>query len=198
MSDDLKHCNKCGQEKPRSAFQKYRSRKDGLHYWCRDCANKLQRPRSPTRLSWVAMKERCYRTTHENYPQYGGRGISVCERWRKSFKNFLADMGERPAGMTLDRYPNTEGNYEPGNCRWATMKQQQRNRKDRVQYEAFGKRQTLPEWAEEYGLPVELVRQRITKYRWPLVEALTMTVVTVHGTKRPGGKVRVPRTDLPA
>jgi hypothetical protein len=62
------------------------------------------------------------------YPLYGGRGIQVCDRW-KSFGNFLEEMGERPEGMSLDRYPNPNGNYEPGNCRWATAKAERHNRR---------------------------------------------------------------------
>lgn len=80
---------------------------------------------SPTYVSWVEMRRRCRSDRHR--AEYRDRGITVCERWRK-FENFLADMGERPDGLTLDRIDN-DGNYEPGNCRWATPDQQSRNRR---------------------------------------------------------------------
>ena len=82
---------------------------------------------SPTYRSWTAMIARCTYPSQPQYESYGGRGISVCERWR-SFDNFLADMGERPAGTTLDRIDN-DGTYEPGNCRWATPTEQQTNKR---------------------------------------------------------------------
>lgn len=78
--------------------------------------------------SWAAMNERCYRSAAANYPRYGGRGIRVCDRWRHSFENFLADMGTRPPGKTLDRI-SSDGHYEPANCRWATPAEQARNRR---------------------------------------------------------------------
>src|SRR6478735_6921556 len=77
--------------------------------------------------SWCAMRQRCQNEKTENYPRYGGAGITVCDRWQR-FQNFLEDMGLAPPGMTLDRYPNRSGNYEPGNVRWATPKQQVEHR----------------------------------------------------------------------
>jgi hypothetical protein len=85
--------------------------------------------KSPTYSSWVNMKSRCLNPNHRAFPRYGGRGITICARWlgKNGFANFLADMGRRPPGKTLDRWPNNDGNYEPGNCRWATASQQIRN-----------------------------------------------------------------------
>jgi hypothetical protein len=82
---------------------------------------------SPTFVSWQAMRARCSNPKHHNFKNYGGRGIKVCERWMK-FENFLADMGERPSGLTIERKDN-DGDYTPTNCVWATPAQQMRNRR---------------------------------------------------------------------
>lgn len=79
--------------------------------------------RTPEYRTWVGMLQRCTNPKATGYHNYGGRGIKVCPRW-KDFAYFLLDMGRRPAGMSLDRFPNPSGDYAPGNCRWATRKQQ--------------------------------------------------------------------------
>lgn len=82
---------------------------------------------SPAYQSWRSMMTRCFNQNYDRYSDYGGRGITVCERWQ-TFANFLEDMGERPEGHTLDRI-NNDGNYEPQNCQWATLSEQARNRR---------------------------------------------------------------------
>jgi hypothetical protein len=81
-----------------------------------------------TYVRWTAMKQRCYDLNFKQYDDYGGRGITVCDRWNYSFENFLEDMGECPEGLTLDRIDN-DGNYEPGNCRWITRQEQNLNKR---------------------------------------------------------------------
>lgn len=83
---------------------------------------------SRTYKTWSLMLNRCLNPRYRKYKDYGGRGITVCQSWQDSFENFLADMGERPAGCTIDRKDN-DGNYEPGNSRWATAAVQNKNRR---------------------------------------------------------------------
>lgn len=86
--------------------------------------------RTKTFRAWVSMRTRCENPKVRDYIYYGGRGVIVCERWH-TFTNFLIDMGEAPPGKSLDRWPDKDGNYEPGNCRWATPAEQTENRRKR-------------------------------------------------------------------
>lgn len=110
---------------------------------------------------WCRMIARCTGAYCTSYPMYGGRGIKVCDRWLESFTAFLADMGERPtANHELDRIDN-DGDYTPENCRWATKKQNARNRRSNRRLSLNGRTQTMVEWAEEYGLKPGTLRSRL-------------------------------------
>jgi len=106
------------------------------------------------------MKARCERPSHKAFAHYGARGVSVCDRWRSSFECFLADMGPRPPGHTLDRLDNS-GNYEPGNVRWATPLQQTRNRSSTVLLTLHGVTKSAQEWAAISGLSRSLIYSRL-------------------------------------
>ncbi len=100
---------------------------------CYSCAaRKHGYQKTPTNRAWSGARNRCFNKNNKDYMHYGGRGITMCERWSK-FENFLADMGEKPKGLTLDRI-NNDGNYEPGNCRWATYVVQNNNQRRRKKH----------------------------------------------------------------
>lgn len=123
-----------------------------------------------THRSWSAMKERCQDVRHSHYNKYGGRGIVICQRW-ESYENFVEDMGIRPDGMSLDRI-DVNGNYEPGNCRWATAKEQNRNKTNGVVLTHNNKSQSVTEWAEELGISRMLIYDRLL-HGWSAERALT-------------------------
>lgn len=125
-----------------------------------------------------ALKEtiaRCHNPQHPQYIYYGGRGITVCARWRNSFENFLADMGVRPEGLTLDRRDNDKG-YEPGNCRWATRAEQTRNRRCAVLVEWQGRTQDLLSWGTELGIAPRTLHARLFKLGYEPELAFTKPV----------------------
>ncbi len=118
------------------------------------------------------MLTRCENPRCEAYPRYGGRGIEVCKRWQ-TFENFLADMGPRPsADHSIDRIEN-DGNYEPGNCRWATDAEQNQNTRSNRLLTYAGRTQPLSVWAREFGIRRETVRERL-KAGWDVERALTV------------------------
>lgn len=182
---DTKTCTKCSATKPRDQFSKSRDGKFGpvLKGSCKACDSDRARtsrmaswpdgvaPRrgyvkhgmegTPTYNSWSSMIQRCTNPHAHNYKYWGGRGISVCERWLK-FENFLEDMGERPEGLTLDRV-DTHRDYGPSNCRWATHVEQARNRTNTKLTEADAVRirniqgRTQASIAEEFGVHQSVV-----------------------------------------
>ncbi len=128
---------------------------------------------SPEWIVWQGIRARCFNPNSPNFKNYGGIGITVCERWRHSFEAFFEDMGTRPSPRhTIDRFPNGKGDYEPGNCRWATDKEQQRNKKNVVFVEFQGERRCLAELCELYGLHKNTVKRRLNK-GWTLEAALS-------------------------
>ena len=118
--------------------------------------------RSSTYNVWATMKARCHTPTSAGYPAYGARGIVVCERWRESLENFLADMGEKPDGMSIERKDNA-GNYEPPNCRWATRIEQNRNTRACRMLTYRGETKAMAAWCEELHLNYNIVRHHIKK-----------------------------------
>ena len=121
--------------------------------------------------SWSGMMTRCYNPNQPSYERYGGRGITICERWH-SFNNFLTDMGIKPAAeMSIDRIDNN-GNYEPGNCRWATPTQQNRNSRQNVLMPSDGETKCMAEWAEEKGLRQDTFSRRLER-GWGIEKALS-------------------------
>ena len=131
------------------------------------------RSRTPEYRNWCAMKERCNSPYHKNYSDYGGRGIRVCERWDSSFENFLADMGPRPfLKATVERIDSSKG-YSPDNCRWATQKEQTRNKRNTVFLEFKGERKSVGEWAERLGVKIGFITQRL-RLGWSVERALTV------------------------
>lgn len=119
---------------------------------------------------WEGMMRRCYDTIHKDYKYYGERGIIVCKRWH-NVENFVADMSPRPEGYEIDRI-DTNGNYEPENCRWATRKEQMRNTRRNRLISYNGKTMCLSEWAEELGVSPDLIRTRLNN-GWPIKDALS-------------------------
>lgn len=171
-----KTCRQCGIEKNYYEFYLTKWSSDGLSAYCMECdringsdyrERNTEKHRASsrnyywnthdsalriTRSSWYSMNQRCHNPEHKAYKDYGAVGIYVCPRWRDSLENFIEDMGFRPATVyQIDRIDGT-GGYDPDNCRWVTVKDQQRNRKDNVILELNGKSQCISAWAEELGI----------------------------------------------
>jgi hypothetical protein len=131
---------------------------------------------NPVYAAWLNMVSRCTDPQNIGYHRYGGRGITICERWL-SFENFLADMGERPsANHSIDRYPDNNGNYEPDNCRWATRKEQVRNRRCTVMIVYQGISKPMAEWAEIKDIQYMTLFYRLYRLGWSVEQSLNTPV----------------------
>jgi hypothetical protein len=116
--------------------------------------------------SWRAIVQRCTNPNDRVYPRYGGRGVTVCERWLESFEAFLVDVGPAPSQEhTIDRIDNACG-YEPGNVRWATQQEQQRNRTNNRYLTANGQTKLIEDWAKDIGISVHTLWTRVSR-GWP-------------------------------
>lgn len=111
--------------------------------------------------SWAQMRSRCHDPKANGYKNYGGRGVSVCDRWA-SFEQFVADMGPRPAGHSIER-KDSSGDYEPGNCCWASRREQSRNTRRTVRVTIDGETLPLVDWAARFGISYGCVRSRIRR-----------------------------------
>lgn len=130
---------------------------------------------TPEYMAWKAMNARCYKTNSKQYKDWGGRGIKVWDDWRgrQGFELWFAHMGPRPSEKhSVDRFPNPNGNYEPGNVRWATSEEQANNKRNNVYLSHEGRTQTLSQWARDYGLTATCLRDRLGG-GMPMQEALT-------------------------
>ena len=131
----------------------------------------IHAPRAYNR--WKQMKQRCSNPNCKAYGHYGGRGITVCERWL-TFRNFLEDMGEPPANLSLDRTDN-DGNYCPENCRWVSWKDQCRNQRRNRNLTCNGKTMCITDWASELGCTTQAILGRI-KRGYSIEDALTIPI----------------------
>lgn len=129
----------------------------------------------PGYMVWAQMKYRCLDPKAIGYKNYGGRGISVCDRWM-IFENFINDMGEPPKGLTLDRRDNN-GNYEPGNCTWSTPLHQSRNKRTNILLTAHGKTQCVSAWEQEMGMKRGTLGHRLRRGMTP-EDAISLPVLT--------------------
>jgi hypothetical protein len=132
--------------------------------------------------SWQGMKARCYNKNHKSYSRYGGRGITVCCRWRCSFDNFYMDMGHPLRGATLDRIDN-DGPYSKENCRWATILDQANNRENTRIYTWAGETLSIRQWERKLGFKPGVLWRRLTTSKMPFFLAIH-TPIRIYSLKK--------------
>lgn len=166
---------RCGMERRVNASKLIDKTSTGCGCRQRETVSRAKRTHgmknTPEWRVWAAMKDRCYNPNAQRYAVYGARGIAICDRWRDSFEAFYEDMGPRPeAGYQIDRIDN-DGPYEPGNCRWATAKQNTRNRRNKRMLTHEGRTLCVAEWAEVRGFHRNDILSRLQR-GWSVAEAL--------------------------
>ncbi len=149
----------------------------------KDVVLKHGRSRTPAYYAWLAAKSRCTNPKNPGFSRYGARGITICKRWL-SFNSFLKDMGEKPAGLSLDRKNNYKG-YSPSNCRWATKDQQMNNLRRTVYISAFGETKSVSQWARDERCLVkkQALQTRISKFGWTPETAMKTPLWKTKGVK---------------
>ncbi len=138
---------------------------------------------TPIYRIWIGMKQRCSDPNMDSYPRYGGRGITVCERWARSFENFFEDMGDRPPGMSIERIDNDKG-YSPENCKWATVNEQARNKSKTRLITIDGMTLCVTDWAIKKDISLSSILQRIKKGFSPQDAVMTPIAPRYYRRKR--------------
>jgi len=131
--------------------------------------------KTATYTSWANLIQRCTNINSSHYKDYGGRGITICEKWL-TFTGFYEDMGDRPEGMSLDRKDN-DGNYNKENCKWSTQKEQCNNKRSNHMMVYRGKTQTLGQWADELGMEYSTLNSRVNRSKWSIGKALSQALL---------------------
>lgn len=168
------HCE-CGTDKEIEASGVRRGSVVSCGCWHSERISKHGMSRTKEYHAWEAMLARCFNKNSQNFKNYGGRGITVCEAWL-SFENFFDDMGLAPKGNGISIERNdVNGNYEPGNCRWATCAEQANNKRTNRFLTLKGRRMTIAQWSKETGLPENTIRNRLRR-GWSDEKTLTESV----------------------
>jgi hypothetical protein len=131
---------------------------------------------TPEYHAWSGMRQRCYNPKSVDYKNYGGRGIKVCDRWRNSFDAFFEDMGRRPSATHCVERDDNDGDYEPGNCRWATVTEQANNKRSNRVLTHQGETLSVADWSRRTGVPSTIIRKRIDCYGWSPARAIMTKV----------------------
>jgi hypothetical protein len=157
----------CGKEKTIAGQDMISGHTKSCGCLQRDLMSTHRMARTPIYQTWERIKQRCLNKNWPHYSYYGGRGIKICDRWLGSFENFYEDMGGKPKGMSIERKDN-DGNYEIENCKWATNREQNRNKRSNVFISYNNETLCLSDWATKLGISRSTLRYRVSIAKWPV------------------------------